>query len=229
MNISTAGKVTATQVKSALKNNMLTTHLSHERQNRNGVRVSSQSRLADEGPIPMFETQPPLVLPAAKTVYGTSLSPYAPKRTGLQSRSLHNVRQKSVAAGRVRRHHPITLKQLDDDEHLYERNEKSLENAMFAVSNIRKPYHMLDSWTKKQLEHTVEKYKRIDDKFLDEKIRPRIIVFMEDGTNLSSLQKDRMLEVPAYEKKGPNNVVLNVSKFMAKYDFEIASKLKHAD
>lgn len=46
------------------------------------------------------------------------------------------------------RKHPITLKQLEEDEALYNRNEKSLEHAMFSINNIEKPYHLLDARTK---------------------------------------------------------------------------------
>ena len=72
---------------------------------------------------------------------------------------------------------------------------------------------------------TAGKHKRIDDAFLDAKIKPRIIIFMEDGTNLTAQSND----VPIYEKKGPNNIAININKYIAKYDFEIASKLKHTE
>ena len=47
------------------------------------------------------------------------------------------------------RKHPITLKQMQEDVELYDRNEQSLENPMFDIQNLRKPYHMLDARTKK--------------------------------------------------------------------------------
>ena len=31
---------------------------------------------------------------------------------------------------------------------------------------------------------------------------------------------------PDYEKRGPNNVAININTFVAKYDFDIAKKLK---
>jgi len=44
---------------------------------------------------------------------------------------------------------------------------------------------MLDAVTKKQLNQTIETHKRINEKFLDTKIIPRMVIFMADGTNLS--------------------------------------------
>lgn len=52
---------------------------------------------------------------------------------------------------------------------------------------------------------------------------------MEDGTNLTALRKEKHRDVAIFEKKGPNNIAINVNKFIAKYDFEIASKLKHTE
>ena len=74
----------------------------------------------------------------------------------------------------------------------------------------------------------MDKFHKIDDKFLNEKIKPRIIIFMADGTNLNSLKKAKQ-DVSLFEKQGPNNVAINLNKYIAKYDFEIASKLKHEE
>ena len=99
---------------------------------------------------------------------------------------------------------------------------------MFAIDNLRQPYHMLDALTKKQLNRTIETHKKIDESFLDSKIVPRIVIFMEDGTNLASAKnkEDRKHEVAIFAKRGPNNVAININKFIAKYDFDIAMKLK---
>lgn len=56
---------------------------------------------------------------------------------------------------------------------------------MFSISNLRKPYHMLDNVTRKQLSLTLTKHKKIDEKFLDNRIRPRMVIFMADGTDLN--------------------------------------------
>ena len=87
---------------------------------------------------------------AANTAYGGS----SPNATGgshtkasTLSRSLNNVRYRPSIP--KHRKHPISLKQMQEDDQLYDRNEKSLENPMFAIGNLRKPYHMLDAKTKK--------------------------------------------------------------------------------
>ena len=43
---------------------------------------------------------------------------------------------------------------------------------------------MLDLITKKMLNKTMLEHKKMNEKFLDERIKPRIIIFMEDGTNM---------------------------------------------
>jgi len=55
---------------------------------------------------------------------------------------------------------------------------------MFSLTSLRKPYHMLDLITKKMLNKTMLEHKKMNEKFLDERIKPRIIIFMEDGTNM---------------------------------------------
>ena len=98
---------------------------------------------------------------------------------------------------------------------------------MFSIENLRQPYHMLDATTKKQLNRTIETHKRIDDRFLENKIMPRIVIFMEDGTNLSGKDPAELKhEVAIFANRGPNNVAININKYIAKYDFDIAMKLK---
>ena len=96
----------------------------------------------------MFETQPPLTTArAASKIHCGSSSPSGPRVKATLSRSVYNVRQRPVAT--ILRKHPITIKQLEEDEALYDRNEKSLDYAMFSINNIEKPYHLLDAHTKK--------------------------------------------------------------------------------
>ena len=93
---------------------------------------------------------------------------------------------------------------------------------MFSLTSLRKPYHMLDQITKNQLDKTMLEHKKINEKFLDERIKPRIIIFMEDGTNM--MTKSGQIQPPD-TRRGPNNCAINVNKYIAKYDFEIAKKL----
>ena len=48
---------------------------------------------------------------------------------------------------------------------------------------------------------------------------------MEDGTNFTKVMKDNQKDVPLFQKSRPNNITINISKYIAKYDFDIAMKL----
>ena len=58
--------------------------------------------------------------------------------------------------------------------------EKSLENPMFSIQTLRQPYHKLDHFTQEQVKKTAGKHKMISEKFLNEQIKTRIIIFIED-------------------------------------------------
>ena len=48
---------------------------------------------------------------------------------------------------------------------------------------------------------------------------------MEDGTNLNK-HEEKNSDIAIFAKKGPNNVAININTYIAKYDFDIARKLK---
>ena len=49
---------------------------------------------------------------------------------------------------KARRTH-ISLKEIEQKHQQGEVNEKSLENPMFDIKNLKRPFHMLDTLTKK--------------------------------------------------------------------------------
>lgn len=98
------------------------------------------------------------------------------------------------------------------------------DDPIMDIEKMRQPYHLMDIQTKRQVNRIAQRYHKINDRFLKEKIKPRMIVFMEDGTSLSKLKMEKFR--PDYEKRGPNNVAININTFIAKYDFDIARKLK---
>lgn len=100
----------------------------------------------------------------------------------------------------------------------------NMEDPVMEIEKMRQPYHLMDITTKKQVNMIAERYHKINDRFLKERIKPRMIIFMEDGTSLSKLKMEKFR--PDYEKRGPNNVAININTFVAKYDFDIAKKLK---
>ena len=110
---------------------------------------------------------------------------------------------------------------------------------MFAIDNLRQPLHFLDATTKKQLDRTTQKHKRIDDAFLTERIKPRYVIFMEDGADMvdetfsdnitGSPENPKKAQSSQVAKKRPNNVAININKYIAKYDFDIAAKLQRRE
>ncbi len=48
---------------------------------------------------------------------------------------------------------------------------------------------------------------------------------MADGTDLNANDKKDKHQVSIFTKRGPNNVAININKYIAKYDFDIARKL----
>ena len=59
----------------------------------------------------------------------------------------------------------------------------------------------------------------IDDDFLDRRIEAQNIVFVPYRTTQAEA-------TPSWEPSNLNNVVININKYRAKYDFDIAQKLK---
>jgi len=87
------------------------------------------------------------------------------------------------AIKKVRRR-PISLKQIEEDTTRAEANERSIVHPILDIKDMRQPYHLMDATTKKQCNIIAKKYKKIDEKFLRERIKPRIVIFMEDGTSI---------------------------------------------
>ena len=110
---------------------------------------------------------------------------------------------------------------------------------MFAIDNLRQPLHFLDATTKKQLDKTTQKHKRIDEAFLTQRIKPRYVIFMEDGADMvdetfsdniaSSPENPKKAQSSHVVKRKPNNVAININKYIARYDFDIASKLQRRE
>lgn len=48
---------------------------------------------------------------------------------------------------------------------------------------------------------------------------------MAEGTNMHGLKYDKH-DVSILQNRGPNNIAININKYIAKYDFEIADKIK---
>lgn len=84
---------------------------------------------------------------------------------------------------------------------------------------------MLDSMTRKQLEKICEKHKKLDEYFLDNYIQQRVIVFIADDTDINGMKFGKH-DVAILQNRNPNNIAININKFIAKYDYDIAKKVK---
>lgn len=72
------------------------------------------------------------------------------------------------------------------------------------------------------------RYKRVTEQLVEEEIESRIIVFIENGTNLEHLgDRNESNKDKPWIRKLPNNCAININKFIAKYDFELAQKLNN--
>ena len=108
-----------------------------------------------------------------------------------------------------------------------DQDDGTVEDPNFSIENLRLPYHMMAIHHKKQLQTCQRQYKKLSQDFLDKHIKPRVILFVADGTDLKDIgpqrNRDGKLEYGAWV--GPNNIAIDVNKYIAKYDFDIAAKL----
>jgi len=71
-------------------------------------------------------------------------------------------------------------------------------------------------------------HNKIDTEFLEDRIEERFIIFMEDGMNIKDISNPIAVLENGIKKELPNNLVINVSKYIAKYDYDIADKVKRS-
>jgi len=60
---------------------------------------------------------------------------------------------------------------------------------------------------------------KVDDNFLDMRIKPRYVVIVADGLNLADFDK---WDKKNWEQKHYSNVTVNLNRYIAKYDYDIA-------
>jgi len=60
---------------------------------------------------------------------------------------------------------------------------------------------------------------KVDDNFLDKRIKPRYVVIVADGLNIANFDKR---DKKNWEKKHYSNVTVNLNRYIAKYDYDIA-------
>jgi len=94
----------------------------------------------------MFETQPPLTTMHGGKKGRTQTEGFK----GHRSKSLNHMQRRLQIRKKVR-HVPISIKQIEQDEELAKMRGGSLENPIFDLQSLRKPVHMLDNFTRRQL------------------------------------------------------------------------------
>jgi hypothetical protein len=62
-------------------------------------------------------------------------------------------------------------------------------------------------------------HNKVDDNFLDNRIKPRYVVIVADGFNMASFDKK---DKKNWESKHYSNVTINLNRYIAKYDYDIA-------
>jgi hypothetical protein len=77
------------------------------------------------------------------------------------------------------------------------------------------PQSQMPSEIKHKIKLLQKHHKRIDEDFLDNRIEPRIVVFIADGVKTDT-------KSCTWEPKHYANVAININKYIAKYDYEIA-------
>ncbi len=85
------------------------------------------------------------------------------------------------------------------------------------------PSHSMNKMTKQKFALLKKLHSRIDNDFLDRRVEPRLLMFVASDLDVRTLNQPRYV---TWEPLSQSNVLINVNKYIAKYDFDIAEKLK---
>jgi hypothetical protein len=95
-----------------------------------------------------------------------------------------------------------------------------------TINQFKVPDYMMSKEFKERLKDLKRKHKRVDDEFLA-LFQKRFIIFIEDGTDL---KEDCLCFYPHQVDKAWNHkekmLKIDVNWYIAKYDFDVAKKLK---
>jgi hypothetical protein len=97
---------------------------------------------------------------------------------------------------------------------------------MYDIKKLREPLHSMSAAFKDKMARLLEKKSRINETFLTEHLVPRMIVFVDESDNMIHLKQNKKTLSKQYLKTISKNVVLNINNYIAKYDYDIAEKLK---
>jgi len=67
-------------------------------------------------------------------------------------------------------------------------------------------------------------HKKVDEEFLNKRVEPRLIVIVADSANMSAETVEKSQNKSWLPRK-KDNIVINLNKYIAKYDYDIAAKV----
>jgi hypothetical protein len=94
---------------------------------------------------------------------------------------------------------------------------------VFTIEVLRAPAYKLNKKSKQKLEMLKRLHKKVDEDFLNKRVRPRLIVIAVDGANMAS--DSEPAENKPWLLQSKDNVVINLNKYIAKYDYDVAAKV----
>jgi hypothetical protein len=101
--------------------------------------------------------------------------------------------------------------------------EGSEDDLVFSIEVLRAPAYKFNKKTRQKLEMLKRLHKKVDDDFLNKRVKPRLIVIAVDGANMGPDAEP--LENKPWLPRSKDNVVINLNKYIAKYDYDIAAKV----
>jgi hypothetical protein len=99
---------------------------------------------------------------------------------------------------------------------------------MYDIPTLRRPLFTLTHDEQQKLKRLQLQHEGVTEDFLHNHLVPRYIVFIDSERNMLQLSRiaERDLIPRAEFKQMVRNVVINVNYYIAKYDFEIANKIR---
>lgn len=151
----------------------------------------------------MFGTQPYEVDPSTALQLPVPQKPVTPAIQSLRSR-------------------PISLTHISNTNTLSSSLMKTSfaeHELVFSLEVLRSPLVKLSKTMKQKVALLKRRHKQVDNEFLEKRVEPRLIVIVADGHNMKVFKKQTH---KSWEPRQYSNVTININKYIAKYDYDIA-------
>ena len=93
------------------------------------------------------------------------------------------------------------------------------EDLVFSIQTLRTPLRDLSPATKRKVLKLKTLHKRVDDDFLDNRIEPRLVILIPEGADIKNFRESSKKK---WNPPAQSNLVINLNKFIGKYDYDIA-------